>query len=80
MKLAARYMAKLWDRSIRRAMELKEWRIADRWASRAPEVRTATFLLSWMELALVAQSKNPGPGKIGLFELAKHFQTHPFSE
>ena len=76
MKDTARYMAKLWDRSITCAFQLKEWRIADRWANRHREIRTTTFLLSWMELPLVTQTGNSGPGKCGLFELAKYF-LHP---
>ena len=74
IKDVARFMTKLWDRSIRRTFEIKGWLITDKWAHAAPEIRTTTCLLSWMELPLVLQTGNPGTGKWGLFDLARHFE------
>jgi hypothetical protein len=76
VKEAARWMTKLWDRSIRFTKRAKGYSIARDWARAVPETRTTVYLLCWMELPLVVQTQNVEPGKIGLFELARFFQKH----
>jgi hypothetical protein len=75
VKRAARYLAKFWDRSILFTQERWKFSIAPDLADRRPQEKTQVYLLSWLELPLVTQTDNSGPGKTGLFALGRYFQT-----
>jgi hypothetical protein len=77
LKAAARYLAWYWNHSIFWVKETWKFSIVEDLGQNKPYERALVFLLSWLELPLVLQTGNHGPGKFGLFELGRWFQEHP---
>lgn len=76
LKMAARFIAKIWDRSIRNAREIHGLAIAPILGKDRLQEAKLSFLLSWLELPLVIQTGTHEPGKVGLFELGRWYQKY----
>jgi hypothetical protein len=74
LKKAARYLAWYWNRSVLCARTSWEISISKDMVMRRPSERSTIYLLCWLELPLILQTGEDGPGKVGLFELGRCFQ------